>query len=1016
MKLLPVALALSMSYALASSDSTAFAQLIPDTTLGTESSKVTSSARIDRIDGGATRGANLFHSFLEFNVGNGRTVTFTNPPGIENILTRVTGTNASNIFGTLAVSGGNANLFLINPNGINFGRNASLNLGGSFVATTANVIEFGTQGFFSASAPNVPPLLTVNPSAFFFNQIATAPIINQSVARNPAIPSLRNGIRVPNGKSLLLVGGNVILNGGIVRANGGRVELGGLAGVGSVGLSVNGDDLRLSFPSGVPLADVTLDNSALVNVNVLTVGSGSLAINARNLNLLGESRLNAGIAPDSGSANTQAGNIDINATGTTTLTDQSLIVNDVDGVGKGGNINIATGSIALTNGSSIGVALRGQGNAGNINIDARDTVSLNAGDILNHVRETGVGQGGNINITAGSVVNNGQITALIFGRGDAGNVSITAREGVSLDGGVFASSAVVASSVVLPEAVGNAGDINITAGSLTLTNGASLAVNTLGRGNAGNVNINVRDTISLNGFNQRTNAPTTVTSAVQRKEAVGTGGDINITTGSLSVTNGAALTAFTNGQGKAGSVNITARDTVMVDGLGSRGRSSVILSNVGDTAVGKGGDINITTGSISVTNGALVSASTLAQGNGGNINIYANTLSALGGGQVITTSRNSGKAGNITVNATQNVTLSGSDPTFNTRQPLIGRSDRVFTGTSPASGLFANTLETSTNQGGELRIDTKQLIIRDGAQATVSSRGTGDAGTLRVNADTIFLNNGGKLTGETASGRGGDIRLQVRDYILMRNESAIATSAQNNGTGGNITINSPFIVAIPKENSDIIANAQLGSGGQIRITATGIYGLEFREKLTPLSDINASSEFGVDGTVELITPQFDPSQSVTKLPENLVDSSELIANSCIGRGSRQENSFVITGAGGLPPRPGDAFTSPYPTGTVRTIPNTSASSNAPSHSIEVNKPVLVQQFSDQSNTATGTRKKDNLWMPEENISSTTSGSTTPTPLVEASGWVYDAKGEIILTSVAPAITPHSAWSTIPKCH
>ncbi|HAX75248.1 MAG TPA: hypothetical protein DCY88_05280 [Cyanobacteria bacterium UBA11372] len=979
-----VAIACSISYALALFDSNAFAQLIPDTTLGTEHSTVTSiSSTVDQINGGAIRGANLFHSLLEFNVGEGRTVTFTNPAGIQNILTRVTGTNSSNIFGTLGVSGGNANLFLINPNGIIFGQNARLDLKGSFVATTANAIEFGTQGFFNASTPNVPPLLTVNPSAFFFNQIATAPIINESVARNPDNPSIRNGIRVPNGKSLLLVGGNVILNGGIVRANGGRVELGGLAGVGSVGLSVNGDDLHLSFPPGVPLADVTLDKSALANVNVLTVGSGSLAINARNLNLLGESWLNAGIAPESNSVDTQAGNIEINATGTITVTDQSRIVNNVLGVGKGGNINITTGSLTLTNGALIGADLAGQGNASNVNINARDTVSLNASSILSHVRNTGVGKGGNINITAGSVVNNGQITALIFGQGDAGNVSITAREGVSLDGDVVASSVAIASSV-LDNAIGNAGDINITAGSLTLTNGAGLQTRTLAQGNAGNVNINVRDTISLNGFNQRTNTPTTVTSAVQRKEAVGNGGDINITTGSLSVTNGAALTAFTNGQGDAGNANITARDTVIVDGLGSRGRSSVILSNVGDAAVGKGGDINLTTSSLSVTNGALVSASTLAQGNGGNVNIYTDTLSALGGGQVITTSRSSGKAGNITVNATQNVTLAGRDPTFNDRQSQI--RDRVFIGTSPASGLFANTLETSTNQGGELTVNTRQLIIRDGAQATVSSRGTTDAGTLTVNADSIFLNNGGKLTGETASGRGGDISLQVRDYILMRNGSAIATSAQNNGIGGNITINSPFIVALPKENSDIIADAQLGSGGQIRITATGIYGWQSRDRLTSLSDINASSEFGVDGTVELNIPEFDPSQSLTNLPENLVDTSELIANSCIGRGSRQENSFIIVGTGGLPPRPGDAFTSPYPTGTVRAIPDASASSQP--------------------------RKGDRL-VPEEN--SNTSGSTTPAPLVEATGWVYGANGEVILTSDVPAIAPHSSWSTLPKC-
>ncbi|MDV2997617.1 MAG: hypothetical protein N4J56_007322 [Chroococcidiopsis sp. SAG 2025] len=65
---------------------------------------------------------------------------------------------------------GAANLFLLNPNGIVVGQNAQLRIGGSFVASTADAIQFGEQGFFSATDPNAPPLLTVNPSAFLFTK------------------------------------------------------------------------------------------------------------------------------------------------------------------------------------------------------------------------------------------------------------------------------------------------------------------------------------------------------------------------------------------------------------------------------------------------------------------------------------------------------------------------------------------------------------------------------------------------------------------------------------------------------------------------------------------------------------------------------------------------------------------------------------------------------------------------------------------------------------------------------
>jgi filamentous hemagglutinin family protein len=185
----------------------AFAQIVPDTTLGSENSRVTGiSPTIDQINGGATRGTNLFHSFQEFNVGEGRSAYFTNPTGIENILTRVTGTNPSNILGTLGISGGNANLFLINPNGIIFGPNASLDVGSSFTATTANAIKLGDTGLFSASEPATSNLLTVRPSALFFNATVPGPIVNQSLAESLSgqTNSLDGpvGLQVPAGKTL----------------------------------------------------------------------------------------------------------------------------------------------------------------------------------------------------------------------------------------------------------------------------------------------------------------------------------------------------------------------------------------------------------------------------------------------------------------------------------------------------------------------------------------------------------------------------------------------------------------------------------------------------------------------------------------------------------------------------------------------------------------------------------------------------------------------------------------------
>ena len=203
--------------AIASSGNSAIAQIVPDGTLPNNSNVnvITINGRTFNITGETQFGQNLFHSFQEFSLIKGDTASFNNAADIQNIFSRVTGGSVSNIDGLIRANNP-ANLFLINPSGIVFGPNASLNVGGSFVGTTANAIQFGTQGFFSATNPEAPsPLLTINPSALVFNQIA-ARIENKSTQSTGVDPAGFNafGLRVPDGKSLLLVGGNVNMNRG----------------------------------------------------------------------------------------------------------------------------------------------------------------------------------------------------------------------------------------------------------------------------------------------------------------------------------------------------------------------------------------------------------------------------------------------------------------------------------------------------------------------------------------------------------------------------------------------------------------------------------------------------------------------------------------------------------------------------------------------------------------------------------------------------------------------------------
>jgi filamentous hemagglutinin family protein len=1173
------------------------AQVVPDNTLPVpERSQVTGNPNF-QIDGGATRGGNLFHSFSEFSVPTGGTAFFNNAADIQNILTRVTGGSISNIDGLIQANG-TANLFLLNPNGILFGADASLNIGGSFIATTADAIGLVNGDIFSANPGQPLPsqLLNVNPNALFFNQLAAQAIINRSTANN------RTGLQVPAGQSLLLVGGDVRLEGGRIVSPGSQVELGAVAEQGIVGLSGTAGDWRLSFPDDVARADVSLSNSAIIDVRA--GGGGSITITARNLTLSQGSRLWVGIKDGLGFAGAQAGDMQLNATEAISLADDSLIGNQVGSgsTGNAGNINITTGSFSVTGIAQLGSDTLGQGNTGSININARDTVSWdgygvlggtavqptgagNAGDfnittgslfirngarlgsvtrgegntgsvnIVAHdtvsmdgygnfvsfigsgVDPTAVGNSGGINITTGSLLltNAAQVSSYTRGQGNTGSVNINARDRVFLDGtGMVNGYNSAIFSFVTPTGVGNSGGINITTGSLSLTNRARLNSSTFGQGDAGSININARDTVSLDN---------SVVFSDVSDNSFGTAGDINITTGSLSLTRGSQLISGTFGQGDAGSININARDTVSLDGEDPDIENSAIFTQVNLGAMGQGGDVNITTGSLfltnggavyadndggtgnagritiqahdsvqisgtaptrtnlrsgvfastsqgavasggdiiitagslsvsdqgristtaqgqgnagnieiqasdtvsfnggnaistleqgavgkggdieitalelSLVNGAQLSAATSGEGNAGNITVSADTVGLSSGGRLLTTTSSSGRAGDITVN-TPNLELSGAtsglfaettseaDAGNLTIQPLgngqtvqVNLQDGAQISASTSSSGRGGTLmitapdsitltgngsiiaaETGgSGTGGNLNLQTGTLSIQNQAQVTVSSSGAGSAGNLEVDANQIYLDNGGRIRADT-SGGGGNITLRS-PLILLRNGSSITTDARgSNIPGGNISIDTDNLVAVPRENSDISANSRDFRGGNVTVRASGIFGIEFQEQLTPLSDITAtgvSEEFR--GTVNLITPGIDPARGLAELPTEVVDASDAIAQGCR---DVQGSSFVVTGRGGLPPTPQQALGDDPRWRDWRTPTRVSRQPNAPGN---------------------GT------------LAPSANPPSTKSALVEATGWVFGADGQVILTASAPNVTVPNRWVHLVNC-
>jgi large exoprotein involved in heme utilization and adhesion len=190
----------------------------------------------------------------------------------------------------------------------------------------------------------------------------------------------------------------------------------------------------------------------------------------------------------------------------------------------------------------------------------------------------------------------------------------------------------------------------------------------------------------------------------------------------------------------------------------------------------------------------------------------------------------------------------------------------------------------------------------------------GDAGNLNITARQLLLDHGASLQAEVNRGAQGHINLQVGELLLLRHGSNITTDAQGASTGGNIIIHAPIVAGF--ENSDIVANATQGRGGNIQITTKGIFGLKYRNQLTPENDITASSQFGLNGTVAINNVMVDPTSGLVQLPVVLADASRKMGSVC---DSTQDSSFVYTGRGGLPYSPLERLETLHPWEDLRDL-------------------------------------------------------------------------------------------------
>ena len=877
---------------------------------------INSGANNFNITGGLQRGQNLFHSFTDFSIPTGGAANFTNPAGNQSIITRITGNLFSDLNGTLNTNG--ANFLLINPNGVVFGTGVRLDVGKAFVTSTASGVDFldaaGRTYNFEVNRAGDAPLISIAPNVAFspVRLIMNASIPGSKGTENYGTLQTNNP-----GQYVGLIGGDVNFYGGQIIVPGAKVELGGLVQGGLIGFSL---DNGIQLPANVERGNVSLvqiETSPSI-IDVRSGGGGSVGIVATDINLKGTgTRIRAGIAEGLGSPTAKAGDIKLDATRNISFSDRAAIVNRVNSGAQGnaGMIEILTRNLSVTNGAQIVTSTLGKGDAGNIKIIAGGNVFFDgvkdsfSSAAASTVAPGAKGNGGEIEIVTGnlSITNGAVLSASTSGTRDAGNIKIIATGNISFDGytDIFRSAA---ASTIQPGGEGKAGDIEISAANISVTNGALVSVSTFGNGDAGNIKIITSGNIFFDGGIDALRS-----AALSRVEegAEGKAGGIEIVTRNLSVTNGAGLTVSTLGKGDAGKLQIIASENVSFDGVKDDFGSNA-LSGVEIGAEGKAGGMEIVTRNLSVTNGAALISSTFgkgdagnikitatenisfdgggavsrvemgAEGNGGGIEIVTRNLSVTNGGQLQALTKGKGNAGNIKIASAEKVLFDGGKDGFG--------SDALSTVQPGAEG-----------NGGGIEILTGNLLITNDAALTVGNYGKGNAGDIFLKSTTVTLDKGEILSKSTSS-TGGNINLFTTDYLLLRNNSVIATDSDStgkNGNGGNITINSPLIIATPG-NNDITANAYQGDGGKVNITSQGLFGIQYRPIGSEFTnDITASSTFGQSGSVQINTPGIDPGKDTGELPAAPNDASNQISQTC--GASQRENKFYITGRGGLPP-------------------------------------------------------------------------------------------------------------------
>lgn len=857
----------------------AIAQIRPDSTLGNERSVVNPNVLserglIDQIDGGAIRNNALFHSFSDFNIGNLQRVYFANPQSVEHIISRITGNTRSDINGTLGVLG-NANLFLLNPNGIIFGANAQLDVRGAFVASTATNLSLGNGLEYSVTDPQAPPLVVVNiqPGLQYGSIPAGSAIANQGSLQ--AGNHLTLAADVLNLSGQLQSGGDLSLfasdritvrdsaTAAFVASAGDQLLLqgnqqidinalshpdSGLFSGGDMVLRSNGSVIGdAHFTAGGDFTTQRLDGSlsslqsiqdpvfeVAGNFSLESYSGASLQILAEgSVSIPGEISITGAGAPFNDSTVVLSNGTSLTVSGTTQPTlDIRAGTTEFFGTPQSGSTptraNIAIGSIVnpgglvlLTNQFAPDADLAGNITVGQINTSA----PTGGGAVVLDSRGT---------ITAELIDTSGGDSSTFDIAGDAGDVTLLGDRDIVLPYpsfifayGLRGGNITLSSDTAITQANASfgtpTGELSfIESGSLGSETGGNIRFTAPNISIGGNVfNSSYGESASGNLIIQADSLTTNQASIVTLAVASGNAGRFAVEAETMALDYSfLGSLALPDSTGRVGDVEIQTETLSAVRG-----------AQVGSLALSTGdaGDVSVTAQTISLTGfqpgnltgGVFNPASIFSSSNGGteansgNVTINTNTLSLRQGAAVSTSSFGVGNAGTVTINARESVSVDGTVFTEfdnTTHQSFI--SSEVFTGAVGNSGTVA--------------INTSVLSVTNGGSVSTSTDGSGNAGSVVINATESVLVDGAALfsdrnltdrisqiavfVGENSNGQGGTLTLTTPS-LTVSNGARLTAVTQGAGDAGDIALNISDSLTVEGNNSGILASTTAASTG-----------------------------------------------------------------------------------------------------------------------------------------------------------------------------------------------------------